>query len=91
MLAARPVTRDSYRRYLHDTGRPLPHVLMLSAPPTDPITDVAQVDAAAYCRWLSAREARDCHLPTMAELEELNGELAERESGLEAWPHSKVI
>jgi hypothetical protein len=88
-LAARPVTRESYRRYLHDTGQPLPHMLTQPAPPTDPITYVSQADATAYCRWLSAREARACRLPTMAELEELNGELAERDLGPEAWPHTQ--
>jgi formylglycine-generating enzyme required for sulfatase activity len=89
VLAARPVTRESYRRYLHDTGQPLPRVLTQPAPPTDPITYVSQVDATTYCRWLSARQARDCRLPTMTELEELNSELAEHDQGPEAWPHTQ--
>jgi hypothetical protein len=88
VLAARPVTRESYRRYLSNAGQPLPRVLTQPAPPTNPITYVSQADATAYCRWLSAREARDYRLPTMSELEELNGELAERDLGPEAWPHS---
>ena len=54
VLAARPVTRESYRRYLSDTGQPMPRVLTQPAPPTDPITYVSQADATAYCRWLSA-------------------------------------
>jgi hypothetical protein len=87
-LAARPVTRGSYLRYLHEAGQPTPHVLTRSAPATDPIIYVSQVEATAYCRWLSAREAHDCRLPTMAELGELNGELEERDQGPEAWPHT---
>lgn len=66
VLAARPVTRESYRRYLHDTGQPTPRVLTLSKPPTDPITYVSQVDALAYCRWLGARQARACRLPALS-------------------------
>ena len=54
MLVARPVTRESYRRYLHDTGQPLPHMLTQPVPPAAPITDVSQAEATAYCRWLSA-------------------------------------
>jgi Sulfatase-modifying factor enzyme 1 len=87
-LAARPVTRESYLRYLHEAGQPIPHVLTRSAPATDPITYVSQVDATAYCRWLSARQARDCRLPSMPELEELNRELAEHDQGPDAWPHT---
>jgi hypothetical protein len=86
-LAARPVTREGYRAFLRDTGRPLPHVHTQSRPPADPITDVSQVDAAAYCRWLGARQGRACRLPTMAELTELHSELAEHDLGPEAWPH----
>lgn len=89
VLAAQPVTRESYRRYLHDTGQPTPRALTLPAPPSDPIIYVSQVDATAYCRWLCAQQARACRLPTMAELEELNGELAERDEGPEAWPHTQ--
>ncbi len=88
-LATRPVTRVSYRRYLRDTGQPMPRVLTQSAPPSNPITCVSQVDATAYCRWLSARQARDCRLPTMGELQELNSELAEEDEGPEAWPHTQ--
>jgi Sulfatase-modifying factor enzyme 1 len=88
VLAARPVTRAGYRHYLSDTGQPTPRVLTLSAPPADPITYVSRVDAMAYCQWLSARQARDCRLPSMPELEELNRELAEHDQGPEAWPHT---
>jgi hypothetical protein len=88
VLAARPVTRESYRGYLHDTGQPMPRVLTLPAHPADPIIYVSQVDATAYCRWLCARQARACRLPSMAELEELNSELAEEDLGPEAWPHT---
>ena len=89
VLAAQPVTRESYRRYLHDTSQPTPRALTLPAPPSDPIIYVSQVDATAYCRWLCAQQARACRLPTMSELEELNGELAERDEGPEAWPHTQ--
>lgn len=89
VLAARPVTRESYRRYLHDTGQPMPRVLMQPASPGNPITCVSQVDARAYCRWLSGQGARVCRLPSMPELEELNSELAEEDLGPEAWPHTQ--
>ena len=88
VLATRPVSRENYRRFLKETGQPTPRVLTLPAPPADPITYVSQVDATAYCRWLGARQTGVCRLPTMAELEELNRELAEQEQGAEMWPHT---
>ena len=89
VLAARPVTRESYRRYLHDTGQPLPHMLTQPAPPTAPITDVSQAEATAYCRWLSARRGGIAVCRPWPSWRSLNGELAEQDLGPEAWPHTQ--
>ena len=70
-LAACPVTRAEYERFVDDTRHELPcdwlHPLV--AQPDLPVVGVSWLDAIAYCAWRSEREERSVRLPTEAEWE----------------------
>ena len=65
-IAACPVTREEYARFLGSTGHPAPREWL--APEFDrpdfPVVGVSWDDAAAYCAWRG-----DARLPTEAEWE----------------------
>jgi hypothetical protein len=86
-VAAHPVTREAYREYQRATGQPIPPTLSRVDHPHAPVTDVTQVDAAGYCRWLGQHEGCEYRLPTTAELMELATEAAEDGISAEVWPH----
>ena len=88
VLAAHPVNRENYRRYLRETGQPAPPVFARPEPPTNPVTYISQVDALAYCRWLSTQQGHAYRLPTMAELQELARETADEGISPDFWPHT---
>ncbi len=87
VLAAHPVTRQSYKAYLHTLGLPIPPSLAQADNPANPVTYVSQVDALAYCRWLGGREGYPYRLPTMAELLELADDASQDGISPEVWPH----
>jgi hypothetical protein len=87
VLAAHPVTRGSYKQFLHEAGRVVPHALAQPEPPSRPVTYVSQVDALAYCRWLGGRDGRTYRLPTIYELQELAGERGQQGSASDVWAH----
>ena len=70
-LAASPVTREQYERFLVATGHEPPcdwtHPALAGA--DRPVVGVSWTDAAAYCAWRSAEDAREVRLPTEAEWE----------------------
>lgn len=86
-LAAQPVSREEFKAYLHATGRPIPAPLARGGDPLAPVIYVSQVDAAEYCRWLSAAQGRACRLPHIAELHELADEITPEGISSELWPH----
>ena len=87
LVATHPVTRGDYKDYLRDAGRPIPPALARIAPPTAPVTDVSQVDAKAYCEWLTHREGGEFRLPSVGELMELAQEAETEGITTEVWPH----
>lgn len=88
VLAAQPVTRENYKRYLKETGQAVPPRLTGAEPSSHPITYVSRVDAVAYCTWLSARAGHAYRLPGMGELQELADGWAEDGLGPDLWPHT---
>jgi hypothetical protein len=87
VLARHPVTRESYKQFLHDTKRDVPHALALVEPGSRPVTYVSQVDALAYCNWQGKRDGRAYRLPTICELQELAGELGQQGTASDIWAH----
>jgi hypothetical protein len=87
VLATHPVTRESYKQYLHDTGRAVPPALARPEPGSRSVTYVSQVDALAYCRWQGARDGRAYRLPAICELQELADELGQQKATSEVWAH----
>jgi hypothetical protein len=88
VLAAHPVTRESYKQFLRDTGQPTPPALTRPEPASNPVTYVSQVDALAYCRWFSGRGGHAYRLPTMGELQEVAGESTDEGISPDFWPHT---
>jgi hypothetical protein len=86
-IAAHAVSRGEYKLYLHTSRQPVPAPLAKPEAASEPVTCVSQIDAGAYCRWLSAQEARSYRLPKMSELEELTGEVPLENVSTEIWPH----
>jgi hypothetical protein len=86
-LAAQPVCRAEFAAYLHATGRPLPAGFTPGGDSRAPVTHVSQVDAAEYCRWLSAAQGPAYRLPRIAELHELADEITQEGISAELWPH----
>ncbi len=87
VFSAQPVTRESYKRFLADTGRPVPRALTQPGSPTRPVTYVSQLDALAYCRWLGQRDGRPYRLPTIDELQALAEESAQHGVNSDIWAH----
>jgi hypothetical protein len=87
VLAAHPVTRDSYKQFLHDIGQAVPHALTQPEPGSRPVTYVSQVDALAYCRWQGKRDGRTYRLPAVCELQELAGEIGQQGTAADVWAH----
>lgn len=81
-----PVTRGAFRSYLNAIGRPPPALLAAVGSATAPVTRISQVEAQAYCLWLSTQEGRRYRLPTLAELYWLAYESAQQGSDLLTWP-----
>jgi len=86
LIAAHPVSWEEYRDYLRAVGQP-PASPVHFERHSAPVTDVAQADAVAYCRWLGQREGKALRLPTVAELMELASEAEEDGISMEVWPH----
>jgi hypothetical protein len=87
VLATHPVTRESYKQFLHDSGRAVPHALALAEPGSRPVTYVSQVDALAYCHWQGKRDGRAYRLPAVCELQELADELGQQGAVSDVWAH----
>ena len=66
------VTRAQYRRFVEETGHPVPDSLALSGPPTHPVASISWPDAVAYARWLEAelRESPETPAPIRQRLEQ---------------------
>ena len=87
VLATHPVTRESYKQFLHDTKRAVPHALAQPEPGSRPVTYVSQVDALAYCQWQGKRDGRAYRLPAVCELQELADELGQQGATSDLWAH----
>jgi hypothetical protein len=87
VLATHPVTRESYKQFLHDTKRAVPHALAQPEPGSRPVTYVSQVDALAYCHWQGKRDGRAYRLPAVCELQELADELGQQGATSDLWAH----
>jgi hypothetical protein len=87
VLATHPVTRESYKQFLHDTKRAVPHALAQPDPGSRPVTYVSQVDALAYCHWQGKRDGRAYRLPAVCELQELADELGQQGATSDLWAH----
>ena len=87
VLATHPVTRESYKQFLHDTKRAVPHALAQPEPGSRPVTYVSQVDALAYCHWQGKRDGRAYRLPAVCELQELADELGQQGATSDVWAH----
>jgi len=87
VLATHPVTRESFKQFLHDTKRAVPHALAQPEAGSRPITYVSQVDALAYCRWQGGRDGRTYRLPTVCELQELAAEIGQQGTASDVWAH----
>ena len=85
-LAARPVSRQEFMAYLHESGQPISPALARGGSATAPVSEVSQVEAAGYCRWLSAKEGRVYRLPRLAELHQLADETTQEGISPEIWP-----
>ncbi len=71
-LATHPVTLGEYRLFLTATERPLPPApAHHEATIAEPIVEVSQLDAAAYCDWLGEQEGAVYRLPSLPELHAL--------------------
>ena len=70
-MAKFPVTNAAYKQFLAETERTAPPFWgdPIFAAPDGPVVGVNWHDAAAYCRWLSARTGATMRLPTEAEWE----------------------
>jgi formylglycine-generating enzyme required for sulfatase activity len=80
-LQRTPVTVSEYRRFLDETGHPVPARIEAwdgawklgpsfwdaNAEPQQPVVGVAWDDARAFVAWLSARTGLACRLPSEAE------------------------
>lgn len=86
-LAARPISRQEFIAYLQEVGKPIPSQLTHGNRATAPVTDVSQIEATDYCRWLGAKEGRPCRLPRIAELHQLADEMTQEGISSEIWPH----
>jgi hypothetical protein len=73
-LAAQAVSIHEYRAYLRGAGLPTPPLLAGAPRAAEPVTCISQVEALAYCDWLSGQDGRAYRLPSIAELLELAGE-----------------
>jgi len=87
VLATHPVTRESFKQFLHDTERAVPHALAQPDPGSRSVTYVSQVDALAYCHWQGKRDGRAYRLPAVCELQELADELGQQGATSDLWAH----
>jgi hypothetical protein len=87
VLATHPVTRESYRQFLRDSGRAVPQALAQPEPGSRSVTYVSQVDAFAYCHWQGQRDGRAYRLPSVCELQELADELGQHGATSDVWAH----
>ena len=76
LVAPALVSRRSYVTYLHASGREVPPQLARLGAGPGSVTWVSQVDAAAYCSWLGAREGQPYRLPGIGELVEFYSDAA---------------
>lgn len=70
-IAATPVTRAQYDRFLQATGTTPPRSWEDDrfADPQQPAVAISWFDAVAYCEWLGRQIDTECRLPTEAERE----------------------
>ncbi len=70
-IAATPVTRDQYARFIEATGHTPPDSWTdpRFTDPQQPVVSVTWFDATAYCEWLSEQIEGSVRLPTEAERE----------------------
>jgi hypothetical protein len=87
VLATHPVTRESYKQFLHDSGRAVPRALAQTESGSRSVTYVSQVDAFAYCNWQGKRDGRAYRLPAVCELQELADELGQQGATSDVWAH----
>jgi len=88
-LAAHPVTVGEYKRFLRETGRPIPRGLKQIHSAAAPVVDVSHTDAVAYCAWLGSQTGRALRLPSMAELHDLMTEEDGDAMDADLWPHQE--
>ena len=79
VLATHPVTRESFKQFLHDTERAVPHALAQPEPGSRSVTYVSQVDALAYCHWQGKRDGTRTACPPFVSFRSLPASSVSRE------------
>ena len=85
-VALHPVTVEEFCTFMDASGRPRPPRLRCGRSGSSPVVEVAQEDAAAYCRWLCRQEGRACRLPSIAELQTLMEDAQADDLDFGVWP-----
>ncbi len=80
-VARTPVTNADYARFIRETGRKAPEDwtregAVPAGKERHPVVNVSYYDAAAYCKWLSAKDGRNYRLPTETEWEYAAGHMS---------------
>ena len=89
VLAAKPVTTESYLAFLEATGRETPRAVTRGRRLSEPAVHVTYADAQAFCAWFGRETGRDVRLPSVSELVELTSEITEQGIDREIWAHDR--